>query len=45
MNTNIGTSDGLNVYRELINKESAGNANWYVRFRGSDDGGTLKTPP
>ena len=28
MNTNIGTSDGLNVYRELINKEAAGNANW-----------------
>lgn len=30
MNTNIGTSDGLNVYRELINKEAAGNANWYI---------------
>jgi len=32
MNTNIGTSDGLNVYRELINKEAAGNANWHHYF-------------
>ena len=32
MNTNIGTSAGLSVYRELINKETAGNANWHHYF-------------
>ena len=32
MNTNISTSAGLNVYRELINRESAGNAHWHQEF-------------
>ena len=32
MNTNIGTSAGLAVYRELINKEGKGNANWHQQF-------------
>ena len=32
MNTDIGTSAGLGVYRELVNRESSGNTNWHINY-------------